>query len=49
MSSRDRAEQLRNELETQLTKQQVEAAWVQAQAQPFETVLNEVLKQTELT
>ena len=47
--TRDRAEQLRNELEAQLTKQQVEAAWARAQAQPFETVVNKVLRQAELT
>ena len=38
--TRNRAEQLRNELEAQLTKQQVEAAWARAQAQPFEAVVN---------
>jgi tetratricopeptide (TPR) repeat protein len=46
--TRDRAKQLRSELEAQLTTQQIEAVQMRAHAQPFETVVNEVLKQTEL-
>ena len=47
--TRNRAEQLRNELEAQLTKQQVEAAEARAQAKTFEDAVDEVLKLTELT
>jgi predicted ATPase len=47
--TKDRADHLRTELEAQLTKQQVEAAWARAQAQPFETMVNKVLRQANFT
>src|SRR5262249_12627110 len=47
--TKNRATRLRGELEAQLTKQQVEAALARTQMQTFETVINAVLKQTELT
>jgi len=43
--TQDRAERLRLEFESQLTPQQVEAAQAQAQAKPFEAVVDEVLRQ----
>jgi len=43
--TKNHATQLRAELEAQLTSQQVEAAQVRAQAQTFESVVEEVLKQ----
>ena len=47
--TRDRAARLRAELESQLTRQQVEAAQARAQGRPFEVVVDEILKQAELT
>lgn len=43
--TKNRAEKLCAELTAQLTTRQIEAIQVQAQARPFETVVNEVLKQ----
>jgi predicted ATPase/transcriptional regulator with XRE-family HTH domain len=47
--TKNRAAPLRTELETQLTRQQAEAAQARAQARTFEAAVAEVLKQTELT
>jgi tetratricopeptide (TPR) repeat protein len=47
--TKDRAAGLRAELEAQLTSQQVEAAQGRAQAKSFEAVVDELLKQAELT
>jgi tetratricopeptide (TPR) repeat protein len=47
--TRDRAEQLRTEVEAQLTQQQVEAAQAQAQGSTLEAIVDEVLRQAELT
>lgn len=43
--TKNRANDLRAELETQLTSQQIEAAWARAQAKPFEVVVGEFLGQ----
>jgi hypothetical protein len=40
--TRDRAEQMRSELEAQLTRQQVEAAQARAQAKTFEAAVDEL-------
>jgi hypothetical protein len=42
-----RAERLRVELESRLTKQQAEAAQARVKAKNFETVVDEVLKQVD--
>jgi tetratricopeptide (TPR) repeat protein len=47
--TKDRAAGLRAELEAQLTSQQVEAAQGRAQAKSFEAVVDELLKQDDLT
>jgi hypothetical protein len=47
--TKDRADHLRAELESQLTRQQVEAAQARAQARTFEAVVDEVLKQAEFS
>ena len=46
--TRSHAEQLRIELEAQLTSQQVKAVQARANAKTFETVVDEILKQTGL-
>ena len=43
-ATRDRASQLRLELEAQMTSQQVKVAQAQAQATTFEVAVNEILK-----
>ena len=47
--TKNRAARLRAELEARLTRQQVEAAQVRAQGNTFEAVVDEVLRQAELT
>ncbi len=47
--TRNRATQLRAELEAQLTSQQVEATQAWVQAKTFEVVVDELLKQDDLT
>ena len=47
--TRDRAARLRIELEAQLTRPPAEAVLARAQAKTFEAVVDEVLKQTEIT
>jgi predicted ATPase/DNA-binding XRE family transcriptional regulator len=47
--TRNRAGQLKRELEAQLTSQQVEAAQAGAGAKSFEAAVDEILKQAELT
>jgi tetratricopeptide (TPR) repeat protein len=46
--TRNRAGQLKRELEAQLTSQQVEAAQARAGAKSLETIVDEILKQAEL-
>ena len=45
--TKDRAEQLRSQLEAQLTRQQIEAAQARAQAKTLEIAVDEELKQKE--